>query len=84
MEGLMQTPDVKLIQHKVRLTFTVSQFYVFYLIFGPRGVWKIKANFLSYGSENRHTVKILGLWQKKLYKGFYAINGVPYICEDDI
>ena len=31
-----------------------------------------------------HTVKILGLSQKKWYKGFYAKNVVPYICEDDI
>ena len=30
------------------------------------------------------SVKILGLSKKKLYKGFYAINVVPYICEDDI
>ena len=32
----------------------------------------------------KHCVKILGLQQKKLHKGFYAKNGVPYICEDDI
>ena len=31
-----------------------------------------------------HSVKILGLRQKKLYKSFYAKNGVPYICIDDI
>ena len=31
-----------------------------------------------------HTVKILGFSQKKWYKGFYAKNVVPYICEDDI
>ena len=36
---------------------------------------------LHYGP---HTVKILGLRQKKLHKGFYAKNGVPYRCEDDI
>ena len=34
--------------------------------------------------NTEHTVKILGLSQKKWYKGFYAKNVVPYICEDDI
>ena len=33
---------------------------------------------------SRHTVKILGFRQKKLYKGFYAKNVVPYTYEDDI
>ena len=31
-----------------------------------------------------HTVKILGFRQKKLYKGFYAKNVVPYTYENDI
>ena len=35
-------------------------------------------------SHDAHTVKILGFRQKKLYKGFYAKNVVPYTYEDDI
>ena len=38
----------------------------------------------SLAASGAHTVKILGFTQTKLHKGFYAKNGVPYICEDDI
>ena len=40
--------------------------------------------FLFIYPKNDHTVKILGFRQKKLYKGFYAKNVVPYTYEDDI
>ena len=44
---------------------------------------KVACNLPLHFNDN-HTVKILGFRQKKLYKGFYAKNVVPYTYEDDI